>query len=157
MGNHCDRSRAAPAIGWCTALPVIGLGVAAIVRDTEHQATWVHIPTLFGTFLCVSVIAQFAWLARHRIAGAADIAACVSRLSRQVYLILYALAGAKELQLLCAPGESHFNGPALADSMQALQPYLASGLLALIAIRAMAAMCRPGNDALRFERRAAPN
>jgi len=137
---------AAIALQWLVALAVLSVGVAGLLHDSELQAatTWVNVRTLFGALLLLSVVAKFAWQIGHAaLQSRAAITAFARGLSRQLYVLLYLLAGIKELQffLLSKPGVT------LAESMRALQSYLAYGLLALAVIWILAALCRHFADA----------
>jgi hypothetical protein len=59
----------------------------------------------------------------------------VRQLSRQIYLLLYLLAAAKEMQCLLRARDAEL---AFSESMHGLAPYILGALISLIAIRRLA-------------------
>jgi hypothetical protein len=122
-------------------LPALAVGVLGVLD------VWADMYTLFGALLLLAVITQFAWRTGHAaFVDASDIAVYARRLSRQIYLLLYTLAAVKEIQFLWTSydaGTSAGSGVSvgsLADFMKGLQAYLACGIVALVAIRILAAL-----------------
>ena len=124
---------------------VIGVSIAAIgvlgllerPGKLPPSRGWIDIHALFGVALSLGVIVLFAWYASHHaFTSARSIADFARRLSRRVYLLLYALAGIKETTFLIAT--PHLS---LADAMKVLQPYVICGVFALLTIRLLAALC----------------
>jgi cytochrome b561 len=144
-----DRT-AALLFNCSVALPALSAGVLGVLRDASQPAVatgWVNIHTLFGVFLCFSIIAQFTWQVRHaKLSSTPAIAAYSRHLSREVYLLIYLLAGIKEIQYFVAslPSGSALAkaapGAAMADIMKDFQCYLAYGCFALVTVRVLAAL-----------------
>jgi hypothetical protein len=126
---------------WFAILPALAVGVLGVLD------VWANMYALFAALLLLAVITQFAWRAGHTaFVDASDIAVYARRLSRQIYLLLYTLAAVKEIQFLWTSydsGTSAGSGVSvgsLADFMKGLQAYLGCGILALAAIRILAAL-----------------
>jgi cytochrome b561 len=164
MATNCGRARpsfaaladraAAIAAQWFVALSVLAVGVAGVLGDSWQQpATRVNMHTLFGVLLLLAVIAKFAWHARHAaLRNALAVAACARLLTRQLYVLLYVLAGVKEIQyflpLFRTAGTLNAPEVSLADSMKVLQFYLAYGFLALALIWMITALCNYFSNAI---------
>lgn len=102
---------------------VVATGVLGQLSGSPNLAVW------FGTLLCAGVVAHFNWgLWRCAESEPAAIASFSRHVNRRVYLLLYGLIGVKEIYSL---GEAF-------HPLQAFQPYLASGLLAIILNHALA-------------------
>jgi cytochrome b561 len=135
---------------WFTVLPALAVGVMGVLDDSwlrQALTSWANIHTLFGALLLLSVLAQFAWHVGHAaFVNTAEIAVHARSLSRQIYLLLYTLAAVKEIQFLWTSygsGTSVDSGAsvgALADFMKSFQAYVACGILALLAVRILAAL-----------------
>jgi len=141
--------RAATLIFHCAiALAVLPAGLFGVLHDSWRQAPAragaIH--ALFGVLLLLSVIAKFAWQLRYAaFSNPSAVTAFARHLSRQLFLLLYILAGSKEIQYFLASAriERASSTPdALSDTMKVLQFYLGIGLLALAAIWILAALCR---------------
>jgi cytochrome b561 len=113
-----------------TLLAVIA-GIAAVVQDSlakSAPASYMNLHALFGALLWASVVARF-----HRRLHQSprmlpiDIREFSRHLSRLVYLMLYILMLAR--LIIGSPAAPDFQG------------YLGYGLIALITIRVLAAVC----------------
>ncbi len=141
--RESDMAKTDPAFHWTLTLPAAA-GLLGILDDSwgrhaPNAGAAIH--ALFAAALCLSVTVPFAQYMRHCPSrNSADIEICARRLSRRVYLVLYVLAGAREMHALWACGAA--SGSAVAESMRGFQCYLMYGCCALIAIRAMAALFR---------------
>lgn len=139
------RLSAAIIFHGCVTLAVASVGVAGVLHDASRPAaaTW-NIHALFGALLLLSVGAKYAWQVRHAgLENTLAVTAFARGLSRQLYILLYALAGIKELLYFLPSGSAHaLNAPAaaFADSMKEFQSYAAYGFLALAAIWMLAAL-----------------
>lgn len=91
---------------------------------------------LFGALLWLSVIAQFWSLPRP---FSDHVAAHVRHISRRVFVLLYGLAGVRELCVLLQQGAGGVAAGTMADAMSTLQCYVAYGMLALVTIRLLVA------------------
>jgi hypothetical protein len=123
-----------------TAVSIAAIGVLGLLErpgKLPPSHGWIGIHGLFGVALSLGVIVLFAWYASHHaFTSARSIADFARRLSRRVYLLLYALAGIKETAFLIAT--PHLS---LADAMKVLQYYVICGVFALLTIRLLAALC----------------
>jgi len=127
------------------ALAVLAVGLLGVLSDSWRQppTRGAGMHSVFGALLLLSVIANFTWQIGHAgFTNAAAIAAFARRLSRQVYLLLYILAGSKEIQYFLVTTRAAGAPDALADTMRVLQFYLGIGVLALAAIQILAALSR---------------
>ena len=140
--------RAATLIFHCAiALAVLPAGLFGVLHDSWRQAPAragaIH--ALFGVLLLLSVIAKFAWQLRYAaFSNPSAVTAFARHLSRQLFLLLYILAGSKEIQYFLASARSTRASSAidaLSDTMKVLQFYLGIGVLALAAIWILAALC----------------
>jgi hypothetical protein len=112
-------------------LPTIIAGIAAVVHDSlanSAPVSYLNLHALFGVLLWVSVVARF-----HRRMHQSprmlpiDIREFSRHLSRLVYLLLYILMLVR--LIIGSPAAPDFQG------------YLGYGLIALITIRVLAAVC----------------
>jgi hypothetical protein len=90
----------------------------------------------FGLLLWLSAATQFLW--KRQIAAATDPTAgerIARQLARQIYGVLYVLAATEEWRYFALAGA---RGVTLAQSMQALQPYIGYGLIALFTVKTAA-------------------
>jgi len=143
---HSRLGRYAASFHAWFALTAALIGVLGVLDDSSgaHTSSWHAYQTLFGAVLLLSVIARFSWQLRHAgLRSAAAISAFARTLSRETYLILYVLAGAKEIQFFLRVYLSAGNSQTtMADAMKSLQAYVAYGFIALAAIWSLAALCR---------------
>ena len=139
------------------AVAVAGVGIYGQLHDSAIgfiPGVAFNVHTLFGTLLCVAILARFRW-ERQRIPVDKETRIdCVRSMSRCVYLLLYGLLGVREIANLAAyagnGGIFHFGGwqmgrqgsgvSPLLRPIDAFQAYVAYGLLALILIRVLAAV-----------------
>jgi hypothetical protein len=126
------------------AMPAVLIGTLGVLQDSwRSQAPlgWANMHTLFGAVLCVTVIAQFLWQIAHVSARSAQGAlAYARRQSREVYCLLYCLVAIKEIQYLLGSVAPRGGAATMADAMKGMQCYLVYGIVALVAIRVMAAL-----------------
>jgi hypothetical protein len=113
---------------------------------------WINIHALFGLLLCGLMFARYRWHLRHSPRMlAADIHELTRHLSRIVYLSLYVVIGVREIIGIVNSSwhggsvdfnlfdERFRNGPDYAgfNPRDDFQRFIASGLLALISVRAL--------------------
>jgi cytochrome b561 len=129
------------AVSWGAAV-VVAVGIVGQIRDSSAKPPfepWLNVHALFGLLLCTSIIARFYWLSqRSAVVPQIEINAFARRLSRMVYLLLYGLLGVK--QIINITIKTHH--PTLFAPVEDFQVYLAYGLLALVLIHVLAAVCR---------------
>ena len=139
------------------------VGVAAVLRDSwPILLHWpaINLHAAFGIMLWAMVVAGFLQ-AGFTAPLAGDEARNLSRqLSRRVYLLLYAVFGAQQLLRLAA-NYGDIAGKHAALALLALPPenlrdFLAYGVVALLTIRALAAISVRRPPALRMSLRLAP-
>jgi cytochrome b561 len=136
---------------WFVILATFAVGVLGVLDVSWLRQALMgraNIHALFGALLLLSVTAQFALQVRHAaFVSASEIAVFARSLSRQIYLSLYGLAAVKEIQFLWAyrhsatSVDSGASVDALAAFMKGFQPYLAYGIIALVVLRILAALC----------------
>jgi hypothetical protein len=134
------RLTLATALFWSMA-PLVVLGVIGLTYDSWFKGlpvSLIGVRTLFGLLLWGFVIARFYWRVKHSSPMPLnDIREFSRALSRIVYLMLYLVVGIN--QLLCIRQVISYGGAF--ETAQGLQPYLVDGLVALIMIRVLAALC----------------
>ncbi len=131
--------------------------MACCAAMVASRTNWINLHAVFGLLLWIMVVAQFQQRARApSLMHAANVDSSCRQLSRAVYLLLYVLFGADQIIRAGVPrwnggafGASH---PAIAQPPENLRDYLAYGMLALLTIRALAALHRRT-----LERRALPS
>lgn len=142
--RESDMANADSALSWTVTPAVTAVGILAVLHDSwpahaPNAGAAIH--ALFAAALWLSAAAPLALrLRRSSFVHSADVNAYVRRLSRTTYLVLYVLAGTKEMAALAAAGAA--SGPAIEDCMKGLQCYLIYGCCTLLTIRAMAARWR---------------
>jgi cytochrome b561 len=120
------------------AAMVIAVGILSQIRDSwpsplPHRGS---LHALFGILLCLCVVERFyARFHRGPRMSIADIRPLSRHLSRLVYLLLYLLMFLHLVIVSAAPHR------ALLSSPEDFQSYLACGVLALVMIQALAALC----------------
>ena len=145
-----ELSRRAHARSWDVALLVCAVGIAGLLRDSwpgPVREPWIDLHAVFGILLWIMVVAQFQQRARvPSLTREANFDSSCRQLSRAVYLLLYVLFGADQIIRAGVPlwnggtfGASH---PAIVRPPENLRDYLAYGILALLTIRALAALQR---------------
>ena len=145
-----EFSRRAHARAWDGALLVCAVGIAGLVRDSwpgTVQGSWIHLHAVFGLLLWITVVAQFQQRARApSLMHGANFDSSCRQLSRGVYLLLYVLFGADQIiragVLLWNAETFGASHPAIVQPPENLRDYLAYGVLALLTIRALAALHR---------------
>ncbi len=135
-----SRLTSTKTLFWSMA-PLVVLGVIGLTYDSWLKGvpvSWISVRTLFGLLLWGFVIARFYWRAKHSWPMPQDDIREFSRgLSRIVYLLLYLVVG---IDQLLGIRQVIWHGGAF-EPAQGLQPYLVYGLVALIIIRVLAALC----------------
>lgn len=138
--EYCAAKRAAAFNSGMAALVVL-VGILGLLHDSwapKARGPWSGIHALFGTLLWASVIAQFYCRIKHSAPMLpVDIAAFSRRLSRMVYLLLYVLLGVNQIICFAAfmwSGRASGRG-------EHLPGYLGYGMIALVTIHILAAMC----------------
>ncbi len=123
---------------WSMA-PLAVLGVIGLTYDSWlNGMPWISVHALFGLLLWGLVMARFYWRVKHSWPmPLVDIREFSRALSRIVYLLLYLVVGMNQLLGI---RQVILHGGAFQPA-QGLQPYLAYGLVALIIIRVLAALC----------------
>jgi cytochrome b561 len=143
------------ALYGCIALAAVVIGVLGLLRGSwprQVLVSWINIHGLFGLLLCGLVFARCRWHVKHspRMLPA-DIHTLNRHLSRIVYLLLYVVIGVREIIAIVSSvwhgGPVDFNlfdehfrsGPDYAgfDPRDDFQLFVASGLVALIFVRAL--------------------
>jgi cytochrome b561 len=134
---------------WLLAFLVCTVGIVGLVHDSwpkSVQGSWINLHAVFGLLLCIMVVAQFRQACISSLLHGADSQSICRQLSRAVYFSLYVLFGANQIIRFCvflwnrgAEGATH---PAIMQPPENLRDYLAYGILALLMIRAMAALHR---------------
>ncbi len=122
-------------------LLVLVVGVLGLSHDCwagAAAASWMNLHALFGMLLWVTVVARFCGrMHREPRMLPIDIRTYSRRLSRLVYLLLYVLlAFSLIIGILHRAPHRTFIAPA-----EDFQGYLAYGIVALVTIRAMSALC----------------
>ncbi len=139
-------AKADPALSWAVTPSVIAVGIAGVLHDSWHghaPNAGAAIHALFAAALWLSAAVPLALrLRRSAFVYSADVNDCARRLSRTIYLVLYVLAGTKEMAAVWAAGAA--SGPAIEESMKGLRCYLICGCCTLVTVRAMAALCHHG-------------
>jgi cytochrome b561 len=124
-------------------LLVVIVGVLGLIQDSQSSAlphAWAGLHALFGGLLLAAVAARFIRrLRRSPRMLPGEIRAFCRHLSRLLYLLLYVLLF---VDLLLALARGATRGAAPFAPPANFQGYLAYGLLALVVIRAMGAICR---------------
>jgi cytochrome b561 len=144
-----ELSRRADAPSWDVALLVCAIGVAGLVYDSWPKSApgqSINLHAVFGLLLWTMVVAQFQQALSPSLMHAAVFHSFCRQLSRGVYILLYILFGANQviragvvLWNRSTLGASH---PAILQPPENLRDYLAYGILALLTIRALAALHR---------------
>jgi cytochrome b561 len=139
------------------------VGIAGVLRDS--WPTLLHWPPInlhaaFGTMLWAMVVAHFLAASVTAPLAGDDVRELSRRLSRLVYLLLYVVFGAQQLLRFAAKygkvaAEDASYG-LLSQPSENLRDYFAYGLLALITIRALAALSVRRPPALRMNLQLAP-
>lgn len=142
--SQVPTAAAAVVLHSIVTVPVLLIGLLSVLQDsrqTPHAASaWTALHVSFGVLLCASIIVQFIWRITHvGFRSVADIAAFARLLTRRVFILLYGLAGVKEIQWVL--GSLGPTRQLRAETMRDLQCYLLYGLLALVLIRVVATLC----------------
>jgi cytochrome b561 len=140
----------------CMAILTVAVGGMALVAASPLRQiieSLVNIHLLFAVLLCTLLITRYRWLVEH---PSQLTCAAINELSRQssriVYTILYSAMGLREINGLIGTifhvgaadfrfFDEHFHGApqaVLFNLRDDCQTFLATGLLALISIRALA-------------------
>jgi cytochrome b561 len=134
------QPRATAMLYGLVAISIAAVGVLGVLQPPVTDGSshgWIDVHALFGAVLLLGVMVLFGWHASHRaFTCARSVAIFARRLTRQVYLLLYALAALKEVACLMTSPE-----PVLAEAMKSLQCYVAYGGFALLSIKVLAALC----------------
>jgi hypothetical protein len=133
-----DSIRSARTRSWEFVLLVCAVGIAGLLCDTWPNAMQGHrimLHGVFGVLLWVMAVAQFHQHARFvGLVGGADFGRLCRRPSRMVYLVLYVVFGAAQAIRAAAVH------PAILPPPENLRDFLAYGVIALMTIRALAAL-----------------
>jgi hypothetical protein len=139
-GSALSSQAASALLHGVIAVSIAAMGVLGVLQQPGKLPSargWSDIRGLFGAALLLGVIVLFAWHASHpAFACAKSITDFARRVSRQIYLLLYALAGIKMIAFLMAKPQL-----SLADAMKAMQSYAIYAVLALLTIRVLTALC----------------
>jgi cytochrome b561 len=137
------RTRLAGAAAMCRpnfALLVLVVGLLGLIQDSLPKpapASWMNLHVLFGALLWVCVVARFyRGVRRAPRMLPAEVRALSRQLSRLVYLLLYALIF---FGLIIGILGAALHG-AIVGGAENFQSYLVGGLVALVTIRALAAL-----------------
>ncbi len=120
-------------------LPAAAAGLFGVLQDSRkvaHSFAGSDTHLLFGALLWLSVIAQFWSLSRK---SAEPVEAHVRNISRRVFVLLYGLAGVRELCVLLPQGVGGVAAGTMVQAMSTLQCYVAFGIVALVTIRVLGA------------------
>jgi len=164
FAQACARERTLAALYGCYALATVAIGVLGLFGDSwSRQAIecCINVHALFALLLCGLVLARYRWLVeRSPRMRSAEVRALSRHLSRIVYLFLYVVIGMRELVRilnslwhggpvdfdLFEDGFSHGRDYGDFDPKDDFQLFFASGLFALIFVRALAytlwSLCR---------------
>jgi hypothetical protein len=144
------------ALDVCLALLVVTAGAAGLVAHSWLRTfveSWIDIHCLFASLLCAWVILRYRSGVRWSPGMPPnDVRELFRRLSRSVYLVLYAVIAARQIILLASSighggtisfslfDERFGNGPdsKVFDPKDDFQVFLASGLVVLAILRVMA-------------------
>ncbi len=88
--------RTIAALYGCAAVTVAAVGVLGLERASrlrQYVEAWMDIHALFGLLLCALVMARYRWIIERSPLLRKDIRELSRRLSRIVYLMLYAVIG----------------------------------------------------------------
>jgi hypothetical protein len=80
----------------CAAIMVAAVGVLGLERASwlrQWTESWINIHVLFGLLLCGLVLIRYQWIIRYSPHLREDVRELSRRLSRIVYLMLYAVIG----------------------------------------------------------------
>jgi cytochrome b561 len=121
------------------ALCIVLVGVVALIQDSWPSAL-LHrgkFHTLFGILLWIWVVTRFYAYQSQPARLPADLRAFSRNCSRRVFLLLYLLMFLRLIIGICrdTAHPMHF-------ALEDFQVYLASGCIALLTIRLLAALCR---------------
>jgi cytochrome b561 len=134
--NSIDPIRRARTRSWEFVVLVCAVGIAGLLCDAWPNAMQGHrimLHAAFGVLLWVMAVAQFHQHARFAgIVGGTDFGRLCGRPSRMVYLVLYVVFGAAQAIRTAAP--------AILQPPENLRDFLAYGVIALMTIRALAAL-----------------
>jgi cytochrome b561 len=143
-------SRSAHSQSWNFALAVCAVGIAGLARDSWPdlmQEPRINLHAVFGLLLWTKVVVQFRQRAGYlSLMHEADFDSLCRQLSREVYILLYIVFGANQI---IGAGASFWNRsiwsvshPAIQQPPENLRDFLAYGIVALLTIRALAALHR---------------
>jgi hypothetical protein len=139
-GSVLSSRAAAALLHGVVAVSIAAIGVLGVLlqpRAVPATHGRIDMQALFGVSLFLGVIVLFAWHALHPLLACAEsIARLARRLSRQIYLLLYALAVIKVIAFLTARSQLP-----LSDAMKAMQYYAIYAVLAVLTIRVLTALC----------------
>jgi hypothetical protein len=147
-------------ISWNTifvigALPWLvagSMGVWGLLDLRPRHFGWMQAPAIFGALLCTSVTVRFVLLLRGGLLNSLEMRALVRRQSREVYLVLYVLAAIKVIEYVTDAAVrarairvaslrvESVPYISMEHTMEGLQGYIASGVIALLMVRVVAVL-----------------
>lgn len=142
--------------GTTVLVGIAGQVVVSVSHSTRHSPVILHM--LFGVMLFSAIVARFLWeLHRTRLSPAIDIRALHRELNRQVYILMYGLAGVKELVVIAVyiwrggafavggmdMGRHIRNDAATLPPFDDFQIYVIYGVAAIYLIRVLLAIYSP--------------
>ena len=154
FAQACTWEGVFTALYGCISVVVVVIGVLGLLGASGPRQTlesWINIHVLFGLLLCALVLARCRWsVKRSPRMLPTDIRQLSRHLSRTVYLVLYAVIGARELIAILNSvwhgGAVDFylfdersRGPGYAgfDPRNDFQLFFASGFVTLIFLRVL--------------------
>ncbi len=140
--------RMSPRVALVALVGIVGVGGQlhdsfAMLADTS----WLNLHALFGVLLCTAVCLPLCnGLRPSQHVFSVDLARYIRGSTRLVYAILYGLMGIKEILALAIflwhGGGRTTEGSAKMAPVETFQVYCVYGVLALVVVRAMAALVR---------------
>jgi cytochrome b561 len=144
-----ELRRGTYASAWPFVFLICAVGIVGLVHDSwpkSVQGPWNNLHAVFGLLLWIMVVAQFRQARPTGLLQGADFHSICRQLSRAVYFLLYILFGASQIirfaVFLWNRGTFGATHPAIVQPPENLRDYLAYGILALLTIRALAALHR---------------
>jgi cytochrome b561 len=99
LRSSLPRDRTLAALYVCGAIAVAAVGVLGLDKDSrlrQFVEAWMDIHALFGLLLCGLLMAHYQWITRRASPLREDFRESARRLSRIVYLMLYAVIGVSQ-------------------------------------------------------------